>query len=151
MSTTITTINNTKRPHLRLLKFIPPETENPHLILTYDLVRNTKTLHYTIKTDQPLSPAPSPEGDKSNSMRGYFGIMAENSCEVNGNGEKVNIENAAKHLLWQPRSDTPKQEPLWHLRVSVLKDQEGRGDAPSRRFVSFFIVPQYWVGSFLTG
>jgi hypothetical protein len=61
--------------------------------------------------------------------------MAENSCELNGNGEKVKLENAAKHLLWQPRNDgTPKQEPLWHLQVSVLKDQEGRGDAPSRRF-----------------
>jgi hypothetical protein len=77
--------------------------------------------------------------------------MAENSCELNGNGEKVKLENAAKHLLWQPRNDgIPKQEPLWHLQVSVLKDQEGRGDAPSRRFVSFFIVPQHQVESFLT-
>jgi hypothetical protein len=77
--------------------------------------------------------------------------MAENSCELNGNGEKVKLENAAKYLLWQPRNDgIPKQEPLWHLQVSVLKDQEGRGDAPSRRFVSFFIVPQHQVESFLT-
>jgi hypothetical protein len=68
-------------------------------------------------------------------MRGYFGIMAENSCELNGNGEKVKIENPAEHMLWQPRNDGAlKQEPLWHLRVSVLKDQEGQGDAPSRRF-----------------
>lgn len=151
MSATITTTNRANKQHLTLLKFTPPETENPHLILTYDLVRNTKTLHYTIKTNQPISPVPSPEGDHSKSMRGYFGIMAENSCEVNGNGERVKIENAAKHLLWQPRSDSPKQEPMWHLRVSVLKDQEGRGDAPSRRFVSFFIVPQHWVESLLTG
>jgi len=61
--------------------------------------------------------------------------MSDNSCERNGNGEKVSIQNTAKHILWQPRNEgTPKQEPLWHLRVSVLKDQEGRGDVPSRRF-----------------
>ena len=140
--------NKTKKQSLRLLKFIPPETLNPHFILTYDLVRNTKTLHYTIKTNQ----LPSPEREHPTSMRGYFGIMAENSCEINGNGEKIKIEDVAKHLLWQPRNDgITRQEPLWHLRVSVLKDQEGRGDAPSRRFVSFFIVPQHWVESFLTG
>ncbi len=75
-------------------------------------------------------------------MRGYIEIMSENSCDINGNGERVKIENAAKRLLWQPQNDgIPKAEPLWHLRVSVLKDQEGRGDAPSRRFVSFFGPP----------
>jgi hypothetical protein len=148
ITTTTTTTIESKNQQLRLLKFIPRETLNPHYILTYDLVRNTKTLHYTIQTNQP----PSSEREHPTSMRGYFGIMAENSCELNGNGEKVKIENPAKHMLWQPRNDRAlKQEPLWHLRVSVLKDQEGQGDAPSRRFVSFFIVPQHWVESFLTG
>jgi len=137
MSHTTTTTNKSNKQHLRLPKFLPPETLNPHSIITYDLIRNTKTLHYTIRTNQPPSPSPSPQKEHSSSMRGYFGIMAENSCEINGNGEKVTIENTAKHLLWQPRNDSiPKQEPLWHLRVSVLKNQEGRGDAPSRRFVS---------------
>jgi hypothetical protein len=68
-------------------------------------------------------------------MRGYFGIMGSQdcSCNVNGNGEKVHFEN--KHCLWTPpRTDSPKEEPMWHLRVSVLKDQEAQGDAPSRRF-----------------
>ena len=84
-------------------------------------------------------------------MRGYYGIMAENSCELNGNGEKVKVENAAKHTLWQPHNDgNSRPEPLWHLRVSVLRDQEGRGDALSRRFVGFLIVQQHWVESFLT-
>jgi hypothetical protein len=139
MSST-TTITKSSKQHLIPLKHIPLQTENPHLILTYDLVRNTETLHYTIKTNQP----PSPEREHSRSMKGYFGIMSDNSCELNGNGERIKIENAAKHMLWTPRNeDTPKQEPLWHLRVSVLKDQEGRGDAPSRRFVSFFIVPRH--------
>jgi hypothetical protein len=128
--------------HLRLLNYTPAQTQNPYVILTHDLVRNTKTLHYTIQTSQP----PRPEREHSKSMRGYFGMMSENSCDVNGNGERVKIDNAAKHLLWQPRNEgTPKEEPLWHLRVSVLKDQEGRGDAPSRRFVSLFIVPHQWL------
>jgi hypothetical protein len=145
-STTTTTKSN--KHHLRLLKHIPPQTQNPHYILIHDLVRNPKSLHYTIKTNQP----PSPEREYSTSMRGYLGIMSDNSCELNGNGERVKIENAAKHMLWQPRNESsPKQEPLWHLRVSVLKDKEGRGDVPSRRFVSFFIIPQHWVRSFLTG
>jgi hypothetical protein len=146
MSATTTTTKSNKH-HLRLLKSTPPQTQNPHVILTYDLIRNTKTLHYTIKTSQP----PSPEGEHSRSMRGYFGIMSENSCNINGNGGKVNLENVAKHLLWQPRNEgAPKAEPLWHLRVSVLKDQEGRGDAPSRRFVNLFTIPRYQIDLFLT-
>lgn len=59
--------------------------------------------------------------------------MSECSCHRNGNGEKVHLEN--EKCLWTPpRTDSPKEEPLWHLRVSVLKDQEIRGDAPARRF-----------------
>jgi len=62
-------------------------------------------------------------------MRGYFGIMTDCSCAVNGNGEKIHIEE--KHCLWQPpTTEEPKPAPLWHLRVQVLKDQEVRGDAP---------------------
>jgi hypothetical protein len=57
--------------------------------------------------------------------------------ELNGNGSKVEIPHTPKHTLWQPNaSSTSTPEPLWHLRVSVLKDEEGMGDCPSRRFVS---------------
>jgi len=71
-------------------------------------------------------------------MRGYFGIMSSSdssSVELNGNGEKVHIESKTKHTLWQPKTEGLEvKEPMWHLRVSVLKDQEGRGDCPSRTF-----------------
>lgn len=70
-------------------------------------------------------------------MRGYSGIMATtdtNNVQLNGNGTKVHLK-APKHTLWTPTSSgTATPEPLWYLRVSVLKDQEGRGDCPSRRF-----------------
>jgi hypothetical protein len=69
-------------------------------------------------------------------MRGYFGIMSStdnNSVDLNGNGEKVCLEN--HHHLWEPKSGVQTLEPLWHLRLSVLKDQEGQGDCPSRYFV----------------
>jgi hypothetical protein len=70
-------------------------------------------------------------------MRGYFGIMSDCSCAVNGNGEKIHIEK--KHCLWQPpKTEEPKSAPLWHMRVQVLKDQEVRGDAPGRIFVRLF-------------
>lgn len=72
-------------------------------------------------------------------MKGYSGVMtlsACSTCDLHGNGEKVQIEN--KHCLWQPKNTgEPKEEPMYHLRVSVLKDQEVRGDCQSRRFVSF--------------
>lgn len=56
------------------------------------------------------------------------------SIELNGNGQKVCLEN--RHHLWEPKSPIqPQEEPLWHLRVSVLKDQEGQGDCPGRYFV----------------
>lgn len=55
-----------------------------------------------------------------------------NSIAINGNGEKVCLDN--KHHLWEPKSGLETGEPLWHLRVSVLKDQEGQGDCPSRYF-----------------
>jgi hypothetical protein len=100
------------------------------LILTHNVVRDIKILlHFQIKPTQ----IPSPESELSKTMRGYFGIMSESSCHRNGNGEKVHLEN--KKCLWTPpRTDSPKEEPLWHLRVSILKDQEIRGDAPPRRF-----------------
>jgi len=60
-------------------------------------------------------------------------LSACSSCDLHGNGEKVQLED--KHCLWQPKNTAEvKDEPLWHLRVSVLKDQEARGDCQSRRF-----------------
>jgi hypothetical protein len=62
---------------------------------------------------------------------------------LNGNGEKV--LKPTLHTLWQPRTDSGAStpEPLWYLRVHALKDSEGQGDCPSRRFVrsSFLISP----------
>jgi len=56
------------------------------------------------------------------------------TVELNGNGEKVYF-SAPKHTLWTPRaSGTSTPEPLWYLRVTILKDQEARGDCPNRRF-----------------
>jgi len=54
---------------------------------------------------------------------------------LNGNGEKVALNNT-QHTLWQPKPHTGSEisEPLWYLRVSILKDHDGRGDCPSRRF-----------------
>jgi len=66
-------------------------------------------------------------------MRGYFAIMNSTEPELHGNGEKV-APMAFKHTLWQPRRQEGAKEPLWHLIVHVLKDQEGRGDCPSKIF-----------------
>jgi len=150
MSSTTTVTRNTttrSRPkHINFTSLRPIVLQNPHIILTHDIVRNTKTLHYTIRTFQP----PSPNSDYSQSMRGYFGIMStsdNSSVSLNGNGEKVCLEN--KHHLWQPKSVLETGEPLWHLRVSVLKDQEGQGDCPSRYFVCSSIDIYQW--KLLTG
>lgn len=131
----------------------PLSKENPHLVPTHDIVRNIKTLHFEINTSEPLSSKRA----YLKSMKGYFGVMtssASSSCDLHGNGEKVHLED--KHCLWQPKNTTEtKEEPLWHLRVSVLKDQEERGDCQSRRFVSF--VPGLdnkaivWMNDSLTG
>ena len=111
--------------------------QNPHLSLVYDIVRNTKTLHFQINISKP----PSSNREFLKSMKGYCGIMSASACshcDLHGNGEKVHLEN--KHCLWQPKNTgETKEEPVWHLRVSVLKDQEARGDCLSRRFVS--LVP----------
>jgi len=66
-------------------------------------------------------------------MRGYFAIMNCTEPELHGNGEKV-APMVFKRTLWQPRGNEEVKVPLWHLRVHVLKDQEGRGDCPSRIF-----------------
>jgi hypothetical protein len=68
-------------------------------------------------------------------MRGYYGIMSSSdssTVDLHGNGEEVHLEN--KHCLWTPKNTGECKEPLWHLRVQVLKDQEGRGDCPSKKF-----------------
>lgn len=146
-TTTSTIKANTSKPKTISLSSIPPiKAQNPQLILTHDTVRNTKTLHYTINTAQP----PSPDREYSITMRGYSGIMSSSSsseCDIQCNGEKVDIKKQAH--LWQPKETQAKEEPLWHLRISVLKDQEGRGDAPSRRFVRFDI-PTYNRNNWLT-
>jgi len=53
-------------------------------------------------------------------------------------GGKVFCGNAAVHSLWQPKggghSGEVMEELLYHLRISVLKDMEERGDCPARTF-----------------
>ncbi|TVY84020.1 hypothetical protein LSUE1_G002957 [Lachnellula suecica] len=131
MSSTATATSSTSRPNDIDLSTLPPIlTENPYIVLTHDIIRNTKTLHYTFHILQPLTP----NRVHSKSMRGYFGIMnsTDDTIELNGNGARVCLEN--KHHLWEPKAGFQTAEPLWHLRVSVLKDQEGQGDCPSRYF-----------------
>ncbi|TVY30139.1 hypothetical protein LHYA1_G001097 [Lachnellula hyalina] len=67
-------------------------------------------------------------------MRGYSSIMSStdsSTTALSGNGQKVCLEN--NHHLWEPKISTAT-EPLWHMRVLVLKDQEGQGDCPGRYF-----------------
>jgi len=67
-------------------------------------------------------------------MRGYTGVMNNVVSDLNGNGEKVHPADMSSHTLWQPHGHDAIKEPLYHLRVSVLKDSEGRGDCPARVF-----------------
>ncbi|KAG9232045.1 hypothetical protein BJ875DRAFT_443542 [Amylocarpus encephaloides] len=69
-------------------------------------------------------------------MRGYSGIMST-SCnqhiELNGNGDKVHHEPDDHHRLWEAHTQS-RGQPLWHLRVRVLRDQCLRGDCPAKSF-----------------
>ncbi len=106
------TRNHRTRSRPQHLNITPPDTHSHHKFRTAQ--KNTATV----------------------TMRGYFGIMRSSdssAVELHGNGEKVLLEN--KHCLWTPRLTDESKEPLWHLRVQVLKDHEGRGDAPGRIFV----------------
>lgn len=139
-STPATTTKKTQRSNsnnslIQDSRFVTIPPQNPEVVLTHDIVRDTQTLHFQIRTYQ----APSPEREYNMAMRGYFAIMSSSdssSSDISGCGEEVKFDTST-HCLWQPRcTDSPK-EPLYHLRLSVLKDSEGRGDCPSRRFVSF--------------
>ncbi|KAA8572213.1 hypothetical protein MFRU_060g00110 [Monilinia fructicola] len=70
-------------------------------------------------------------------MRGYSDIMntSDNpSVELHGNGQRVTLphEEVGAHTLWKQNSST--RTPIWHLRVTVLKDGDIRGDCPNRIF-----------------
>lgn len=76
-------------------------------------------------------------------MRGYSDIMntSDNpSVELHGNGQRVTLphEEVGAHTLWKQNSST--RTPIWHLRVTVLKDGDIRGDCPNRIFVSLLIL-----------
>jgi hypothetical protein len=77
-------------------------------------------------------------------MRGYFEIMSSSessTVELNGNGQKVDLPHTLRHTLWQPKtSGAATPEPMWHLRVAVLKDEEGMGDCPNKRFVGGIFI-----------
>lgn len=123
----------------RPLKHTSQQSQNPHIVLHFDIIRNTKTLHFEYNT----SKAATLDRQYTKTMRGYTGIMGSSdcSCDLNGNGEKVHIQHITSNCLWQPSPNGHKEEPVWHLRVTVLKDQESRADAPGRRFVrSSFLI-----------
>lgn len=124
--------NTTKQKAINISSLPPNPIQNPKLVLTHDIVRNTKTLHCIIYTNQQ----PSSKIEYPAAMRGYAGIMST-SCnkdiELNGQGHKVHMEEC--HHLWMPQGEA-KNDPLWHLRISVLRDQCARGDCPSKSFVS---------------
>ncbi|QSZ31505.1 hypothetical protein DSL72_001072 [Monilinia vaccinii-corymbosi] len=70
-------------------------------------------------------------------MRGYSDIMNTSddpSVNLHGNGQKVALphEEVGAHTLWKPIS--PPSTPIWHLRVTVLKNGDARGDCPNRIF-----------------
>lgn len=128
------------RPYLQQSKSsserTPQHSQNPHVVLHFDIIRNIKTIHFEFSSHK----APTLDRQHKETMRGYAGIMGSSdcSCDLNGNGEKVHIQQ--KHCLWQPTTNGHKEEPVWHLRVTVLKDQESRADAPGRRFVGANII-----------
>ena len=61
--------------------------------------------------------------------------------------EKGALPRTAKPTLWQPKPTNGEviSEPVYHLRVYVLKDGEGTGDCPNRRFVSL-VSACLWLG-----
>ncbi|KAF5874050.1 uncharacterized protein Bfra_004056 [Botrytis fragariae] len=67
-------------------------------------------------------------------MRGYSDIMNASDKELHGNGQKVDFphENMGAHTLWKQNSEGTT--PIWHLRVTVLKNSDARGDCPNRIF-----------------
>ncbi|KAB8301671.1 hypothetical protein EYC80_003506 [Monilinia laxa] len=56
------------------------------------------------------------------------------SVELHGNGQRVTLphEDVGAHTLWKQNSTT--RPPIWHVRVTVLKDGDIRGDCPNRIF-----------------
>ncbi|KAF7879892.1 uncharacterized protein EAF02_007529 [Botrytis sinoallii] len=67
-------------------------------------------------------------------MRGYSDIMNASDKELHGNGQRVDLphENMGAHTLWKQNSE--RTTPIWHLRVTVLKNGDARGDCPNRVF-----------------
>ncbi|PQE08375.1 hypothetical protein CJF32_00002550 [Rutstroemia sp. NJR-2017a WRK4] len=70
------------------------------------------------------------------SLRGYSDIMHsdENMVVLDGSGQKVDLPHANPHHLWEQQNQLGTKTPVWHLRVTVLKDQEARGDCPPHIF-----------------
>jgi hypothetical protein len=88
-----------------------------------------QTQHYLFTMSPSLRP----------SLRGYSDIMHsdENIVVLDGSGQKVDLPHANPHHLWEQHNRLGTKTPVWHLRVTVLKDQEARGDCPPHIFVSF--------------
>lgn len=75
-------------------------------------------------------------------MRGYSDIMNTSDKELHGNGQKVDFphEDIGAHTLWKQNSEGTI--PIWHLRVTALKNGDFRGDCPNRVFVSLLCSHQ---------
>lgn len=75
-------------------------------------------------------------------MRGYSVIMNTSDKELHGNGQKVDFphEDIGAHTLWKQNSEGTI--PIWHLRVTALKNGDFRGDCPNRVFVSLLCSHQ---------
>ncbi|PQE14074.1 hypothetical protein CJF30_00006867 [Rutstroemia sp. NJR-2017a BBW] len=58
----------------------------------------------------------------------------ENIVVLDGSGQKVDLPHANPHHLWEQHNQLATKTPVWHLRVTVLKDQEARGDCPPHIF-----------------
>lgn len=62
----------------------------------------------------------------------------ETSGCANGTGEPP-IKYKLPHHLWLPKSPKAKTvESPYHLKLDILRNNESRGDCPSKLFVSCF-------------
>ncbi|CAG8956056.1 hypothetical protein HYFRA_00011839 [Hymenoscyphus fraxineus] len=120
ISSRYTNINVTK-PKAIVISSYPPLIQNPKLVLTHDIVRNTKTLDCTIYTNQEASPA----REYPAALRAYADITSKRR------NKDLPMEEC--HQIWR-REGQIKKIPLWHLKISVLRDPYIRESCPSKSF-----------------
>ncbi|CAG8974684.1 hypothetical protein HYALB_00006419 [Hymenoscyphus albidus] len=119
-------INATKPKAIDISSY-PPPIQNPKLVLTHDVVRNTKTLDCTIYTSQEASPA----REYPAALRPY----ADTTSKRRNKDISIIVELPMEecHQIWR-REGQIKKIPLWHLKISVLRDSHIRENCPSKSF-----------------